>query len=691
MVKYSHVCLDVETTGLDPEKSEVVEITAIEFNMSGVIGETMTFLCKPIAGFISAEISAINGITYDMVSDKPGYLTGRIREKIAEFVGKRTAVGHNIEEFDSKFIKFTPVSMEDTLKMSRKRFPGRSNKLKTACSRLNIEWDEQKAHRSEYDVQKTIQLYLKLKDFEEKSAERTREAPIFSSAINDQVEKINNPGIIGVIPSENDKKLIATQAYSYSRINLFHQCPFKWFMQYIKGVKQPDEDYLIVGKALHRIADKSGWWCFRELFANKFVIFAKKSGIEVKESEWDSVVAYYNEPASMHNLGRYVFEHVEFAKSKFNVGGLYALIIQINASAKGESYETPSMPSMDAYERIIQDTVNELRVTDPDMKTDIRRLAERFFRNGNFSLLPGDVVLTEKRMAFDKNWKMLSDFFAGDAYFRGIIDAIYFFGRTVLIKDYKTSRTMEKESNMSENMQLLSYAFMVYKFIPRTSYDKIVIQIDYLRYGKTIELIIDDIDYFVEKVSKWIESSVQEIESEMLKTDGTAFAPVRNEYCHTCHVGGDGKCPLFNKSLINNIEDPFNFVIDNIDDCVKAWKRVEVNKSENSRLAKLCKSFVNECESSVIIDKNATLDFYTSKKREYDTVKSVQLLLKKGMPIETILSFMSFPESQFQKFLEYKELKLTDEEVAEISEEKTRTEFDAYTPEEVKKKEFLNT
>ena len=182
-----------------------------------------------------------------------------------------------------------------------------------------------------------------------------------------------------------------------------------------------------------------------------------------------------------------------------------------------------------------------------------------------------------------------------------------------------------------------------------------------------------------------------EIETEMVRDDGKAFPPIRNEYCHSCHIGGDGKCPLFNKSLINQIDDPFNFVIDNAEDCVKAWKRIEVNKAENARLTRLCKSFVEKSEGSIIIDQNAILDFYTSKKIDYDTVKTVTLLLKKGMPIESILSFMSFPPSQVDKFLEYKEIKLTDEEIGDISEEKTRTEFDAFTADEVKSKNFLNS
>lgn len=691
-IEYPYVCGDVETTGLDPRVEEIVEVTVTEFNMSGAIGQSKSFLCRPKSGFIPSEASNIHGITYDMVKDSPNYLEDGIREQIAEFVGNRTLVGHNVQEFDIKFLKIKPRAMEDTLVMARRRFQGRSNKLKTVCARLNIEWDDSKSHRSGYDVERTILLFLKLKGFEIKQVEKKADVPIFASAMAKEAESINEPHAVGIIPTEKEKSFIATQAYSYSRINLFKQCPFKWFMQYIKGIKQPDEDYLIVGSVVHKIAERAGEWCFRELFANKFVIFARKNNLEMSQEDAMSISSHYNkENVTMHDYGKYLFENPNLVKEKFNITGLYSLISCIDKGIAGESFTVPSMPPLEDYEIIIQGCINQFKITDTGTKTDIRMLAERFYRNGNFSLLPGDMVLTEKRVAFDREWKILNDFYANNAYFRAIIDVIYYFGRTILIKDYKTSRTMKKQEDMCEDMQLITYVLMIYKFIPRNSYDKIIVQVEYVRFGKIIELAIDDVEFFVAKAMKWISDSVQAIEKEMLKTDGNAFAPTRNEYCHTCHIGADGKCPLFNKQLINNIEDPFNFIVDNIDDCVRAWKRIEVNKSENNRLTKLCKAFAETCESSIVVDKTAVLDFYTSKTVEYDSVKSVQLLLKKGMPIENILSFMSFPPSQFEKFLEYKELKLTDVELSEISDEKSRTEFKACTPEEIKSKGYINS
>jgi len=688
------VCADTETNGLDSRVDEIVEITLTEFNISGIRGETFSTLCYPKSGIIPFEVTNINGITIDMVQGKPNYLEDGVREKVAEIIGSRTLVGQNIESFDLKFMKVKPQKVEDTLIMARRRFPGKSNKLKTLCNRLNIPWNDKESHRATYDVDRTIEAYLKLKNFEIKQAERSAEAPIFAAHLAQKVSEATDPSNVGVVPSEKEKKLIATQAYSYSRINLYKQCPLKWFIQYVKGIKQPDEPYLKVGSVVHKIAERSGEWCFRELFANKFVIFAKKKSFEITSPTITEVSQYYNIPletVTMHDYGRFIFEHPELIKDRFNIQGLYKLIFIIEKEVAGEPVEVPSMPPLSDYELIIQQCVNQFQVTDPEIVADIRRLSERFYRNANFSMMPGNMVLTEKRIAFDREWRILSDFFANNTFFRAIIDVIYYFGRTILIKDYKTSRTMLSEKDMPDEIQLLIYVLMVYKFIPRESYDKIVIEIDYIRFGKQIQFEIDDVEFYANKALKWILDAIQDIEKEMLKDDGTAFAPVRNEYCHTCHIAADGICPLFNKQCINQIDDPFNFVVDNADDCVKAWKRVEANKSENLRLTKLCKTFVKSSEQTIRVDEHAILDFYTKKDVSYDPVKTVQLLLAKKVPIEHILSWMSFPPSQVQKFLEYKELELTEEELENISTEGTKTEFKAVTEKEAKSKGYFNS
>jgi len=186
-MEYNYVCIDVETTGLNPQNDEVVEVTAIEFNRLGIKGNSISTLCKPMAGFIPIEVSKINKITYDMVKDKPIYLES-VRELIAKFVGDRVLVGHNIDDFDLGFLKITPKSTYDTLKICRKRYTG-GNRLKLACTRMGIKWEENLGHRSGYDVEKTIELFVKLKDLDDKENKNLEITLFEPSSEKKQVDK----------------------------------------------------------------------------------------------------------------------------------------------------------------------------------------------------------------------------------------------------------------------------------------------------------------------------------------------------------------------------------------------------------------------------------------------------------------------------------------------------------------------
>jgi hypothetical protein len=193
-----------------------------------------------------------------------------------------------------------------------------------------------------------------------------------------------------------------------------------------------------------------------------------------------------------------------------------------------------------------------------------------------------------------------------------------------------------------------------------------------------------------ERALGWINSSIQDVEKEMLKTDGTAFQPIRNEYCHACFLGEDGKCPLFNKQISGKLDDPFACSVSTVDECIAAWKRIETNKAENSRLTSMCKSFLKLCSDPIIIDKKAKLDFYISKHREFDSKKTTLLLLNKNLDMSKFINNYSITPSELAKVLEDNDIKLTDQELDSISIIKSKSTFDAFTEEESKGKGFIN-
>ena len=719
LLVFDYVGIDTETTGLDSNKDEIVEIAAIEFNESGKTGKVIHKFCRPSSGNIPYEATSIHGITYEMVRDCPRYLHDGVREEIAAFVGDRTVVGHNIDGFDLGFCKFIPKKTYDTLTTCRSKYRS-GNKLKSACLRMNIKWDDKQAHGALYDIQKCIELFCKIKIAEAREAAAsadnlfTTQIPVNMAGepLPAQVQSLlDHPAPaevnqiisskkdvkLGVIPSADDIRLFETQAYSFSRLNLFNQCKFKWYMQYIKGIKEPDtKDYFQTGKICHKVAEWAAQWCYKKTFSNKLEAYVKVKKMSVMTPETISGLAVVlnkkYEEVVFDDFADYIWKDTHNLKNFFpEAPGLGSFIGIIDKSIATGSYESISKPSEEIYNKMVNDSINLHKCDNPDVIRDCRKILSRFYRLKDFSQIPGDLTITEKKLAFDRDWNSLKDFFDNKTFFRGIIDALSYFKEYVVITDYKTSRKMLTVEQLKEDRQTQIYALLAYKFLPPGSFSKMIIRIEYIRFSQVVEYQIDDPKVVADKALAWINSIIQNVEKEMMRTDGGAFEPVRNEYCGSCHLGDDGLCPLFNKLISGKLDDPLNRTVTTSEDCRAAWKRVETNKAENKHLEKLCKAFISESDDVVKVDKTATLDYYTSKSREYDIEKTLNLLLgPKKINILDIVSHLSISDTELKKLLSWKKLQLSEEEINSISTLKSRTTFGAFTEEEAKAKGYIN-
>src|SRR5512143_2424708 len=96
----SIIAVDLETTGLDPERDAIIEIGAVRFNGKRVEDEFST-LVNP-GRHIPEFISALTGIDDAMVRQAP-----RLRDVTGEleaFVGDSPVLGHNVR-FDAGFLQ----------------------------------------------------------------------------------------------------------------------------------------------------------------------------------------------------------------------------------------------------------------------------------------------------------------------------------------------------------------------------------------------------------------------------------------------------------------------------------------------------------------------------------------------------------------------------------------------------------
>jgi len=154
------VVLDVETTGTDPKMSDLIEVAAVKVKGTKIVDRLSTFVNpgRPIIG------NQMHGITDKDVKSAPS--PKEAAEKLLDFVGDATIVGHNvgfdlgfIEEAKGDGFRFQPGSYLDTLVIAREGYPGaESYKLPDLARFFGIELAQ--SHRALPDAEATANLLL---------------------------------------------------------------------------------------------------------------------------------------------------------------------------------------------------------------------------------------------------------------------------------------------------------------------------------------------------------------------------------------------------------------------------------------------------------------------------------------------------------------------------------------------------
>ena len=157
------VVFDVETTGLDPETCEIIEIGAVKVSGGRIIEKFQT-LVRPKTQ-ISSLITEITGIDNEMVENAP-----RIETVIKDFFlfTKNTILaGYNVN-FDVKFIQAAARKegfkfeneVQDVMVLARQKVVSSNYKLGTVVKALNLTLDN--AHRAFFDALATAEVMLAL-------------------------------------------------------------------------------------------------------------------------------------------------------------------------------------------------------------------------------------------------------------------------------------------------------------------------------------------------------------------------------------------------------------------------------------------------------------------------------------------------------------------------------------------------
>ncbi len=155
--------LDLETTGLGPDVSEITEIGAVRY-LGGVETGRFQTLVNPVAA-IPARITVITGISQAMVIDAP-----RIEEALPtflEFIGNSVIVGHNVS-FDISFLNAAAIRLgygrlpnrsTDTMRLARRLVRSEVRGLKLSSLAAHFGSPTTPNHRAFDDAMATAHVF----------------------------------------------------------------------------------------------------------------------------------------------------------------------------------------------------------------------------------------------------------------------------------------------------------------------------------------------------------------------------------------------------------------------------------------------------------------------------------------------------------------------------------------------------
>lgn len=164
--KQKFVCIDCETTGLDPLKDQVIEVAVMCFDASTEYGQ-MESLIDPECEIPESSI-AIHHITAEMVRGKPRI--AEVLPQVLELIGKHIIIGHGIQ-FDIDLLAIAaekygiPCTIRqnrslDTLRMARLYGESPINSLEHLRKHFNIPLEG--AHRAMSDVIVNKEVFKRL-------------------------------------------------------------------------------------------------------------------------------------------------------------------------------------------------------------------------------------------------------------------------------------------------------------------------------------------------------------------------------------------------------------------------------------------------------------------------------------------------------------------------------------------------
>ncbi len=158
--------LDLETTGVGPDREEITEIGAVRYEQGVETGRFQTLVNPGRA--IPPQITVVTGITQAMVIDAPRI--GEALPSFLEFLGDAVIVGHNVS-FDISFLNAAAIRQgygrlanpsTDTMRLARRLVPKETRSLKLSALAAHFRSPTTPNHRALDDALATAHVFWSL-------------------------------------------------------------------------------------------------------------------------------------------------------------------------------------------------------------------------------------------------------------------------------------------------------------------------------------------------------------------------------------------------------------------------------------------------------------------------------------------------------------------------------------------------
>ncbi|HET6261078.1 MAG TPA: 3'-5' exonuclease, partial [Chloroflexia bacterium] len=160
----SYIALDLEATGMHPERDEVIEIGAVKFRDGQVVDRWESYV-RPSQP-VPYKVTQLTGIKTSDVARAPQI--GQVAPALIRFVGDSPIIGQSVE-LDMAMLARAGVRLKnvqwDTFELATLLVPEAAvYNLRAVAQKLGVDLEEGQAHRALADAELTMRVFLALRE-----------------------------------------------------------------------------------------------------------------------------------------------------------------------------------------------------------------------------------------------------------------------------------------------------------------------------------------------------------------------------------------------------------------------------------------------------------------------------------------------------------------------------------------------